>query len=149
MLVDPVFHLRAGRELPRPPSWNQLDGALQGVAEEIPPWWRLPHLPASNALFLWFCAMVVGTLALLAFAVWRRAAAGDRSGRSAVLLAVALIGIGILPQALQRPDSAHLLWVTCVSWPFAVVAGIDVVSAWRPRIEPAPAWPPARLRPRR
>ena len=62
MFVDPVFHLRAGRELPRPPSWNRLDGALQGVAEEIPPWWRLPHLAASNALFLWFFAMVLGTL---------------------------------------------------------------------------------------
>ena len=69
MFVDPVFHLRAGRELPRPPSWNRLDGALQGVAEEIPPWWRLPHLAASNALFLWFFVMVLGTLGLLAFAV--------------------------------------------------------------------------------
>ena len=86
MFVDPVFHLRAGRELPRPPSWNRLDGALQGVAEEIPPWWRLPHLPASNALFLWFFAMVLGTLALLGFAVWQRRT-GDRSGRSLVLLA--------------------------------------------------------------
>jgi hypothetical protein len=135
MLIDPVFHLRAGRELPRPPTWNRLDGALQGVAEEIPPWWRLPHLPASNALFLWFCAMVLGTVALLVFAVWRRRT-GDRSGRALVLLAVALISIGILPQALQRPDSAHLLWVTCVSWPFAVVVGIDVVARWRPRIDP-------------
>jgi hypothetical protein len=135
MLIDPVFHLRAGRELPRPPSWNRLDGALQGVAEEIPPWWRLPHLPASKALFLWFCAMVLGTLALLGYAVWRRRS-GDRSGRSFVLLAVALISIGILPQGLQRPDSAHLLWVTCVSWPFAVVIGSDLVSGWRPRIEP-------------
>ena len=135
MFVDPVFHLRAGRELPRPPSWNQLDGALQGVAEEIPPWWRLPHLPASNALFLWFCTVVVGTLALGGFAVWQRRG-GDRSGRSLVLLAVAVIGIGILPQALQRPDSAHLLWVSCVSWPFVVVVGIEVVSRWRPRIDP-------------
>src|SRR5262245_3394322 len=135
MLIDPVFHLRAGRELPRPPTWNRLDGALQGVAEEIPPWWRLPHLAASNALFLWFCVMVLGTLALLGYAIWRRRS-GDRSGRSLVLLGVALISIGILPQGLQRPDSAHLLWVTCVSWPFAVVVGTDLVAGWRPRIEP-------------
>ena len=33
---------------------------------------------------------------------------------------VALISFGILPQGLQRPDSAHLLWVTCVSFPFLV-----------------------------
>ena len=36
------------------------------------------------------------------------------------------------PQPLQRPDSAHLNWVTCVSWPFAVVAvtppGLEVTG---------------------
>ncbi len=45
MVVDPVVHLRAGRELPRPPSWDRLDGALQAIAESQPPWWHLPHLP--------------------------------------------------------------------------------------------------------
>ena len=48
MFVDPVFRLRGGRELPRPPTWNRLDGALQGIAEEIPPWWRVPHLQPSH-----------------------------------------------------------------------------------------------------
>ena len=47
----------------------------------------------------------------------RATAAAARSCCSAS----AVISVGILPQALQRPDSAHLLWVTCVSWPFAVV----------------------------
>ncbi len=42
VFLDPVFHLRAGRELPRPPSWGVVDGALQAVAEGLPPWWRLP-----------------------------------------------------------------------------------------------------------
>jgi hypothetical protein len=135
MVLDPVFHLRAGRELPRPPSWSHLDGALQAVAEEIPPWWRLPHLEADKALFLWFCVMVVGTVGLLAFAVWQRRRQVPVSGRSTVLLVVALVSLGILPQALQRPDSAHLSWVTCVSWPFAVVAVIEVVRRWRPRID--------------
>ena len=135
MVLDPVFHLRAGRELPRPPSWSHLDGALQAVAEEIPPWWRLPHLEADKALFLWFCVMLVGTVGLLAFAIWQRRRQVPVSGRSTVLLVVALISLGILPQALQRPDSAHLSWVTCVSWPFAVVAVIEVVRRWRPRID--------------
>ncbi|MBA3605617.1 MAG: hypothetical protein H0W46_06535, partial [Acidimicrobiia bacterium] len=135
MVVDPVLRLRGGRELPRPPSWSRLDGALQAVAEEIPPWWRVPHLRASHALFLWFCLMVAGTLALLAFAIVARRGVARPSGRSSVLLAVALISLGILPQALQRPDSAHLNWVTCISWPFAVVAVAEVVGRWRPHIE--------------
>jgi hypothetical protein len=135
MVLDPVFELRAGRELPRPPSWSRLDGALQAVAEEIPPWWRLPHLQASHALFLWFFAMVLGTLALLAFAIWQRRRADGVTGRSTVLLAVALVSVGILPQALQRPDSAHLSWVTCISWPFAVVAVMEVLRRWKPTID--------------
>ena len=58
---------------------------------------------------------------------------GRRDGRATVLLVVALVSVGILPQALQRPDSTHLTWVTCVSWPFAVVAVADVVQRRRPR----------------
>lgn len=139
MFVDPVFRLRAGRELPRPPSWDRLDGGLQAVAEEIPPWWRFPHFTASQTLFLWFCLMVLGTLALVAFSVVTRRRDGRRgapvTGRSTVLLVVALVSVGILPQALQRPDSAHLNWVTCVSWPFAVVAVVEIAQRWRPNLE--------------
>ncbi len=135
MVLDPVFELRGGRELPRPPSFSRLDGALQAVAEEIPPWWRLPHLQASHALFFWFFGMLLGTFGLVAFAVWQRRRPGGVTGRSTVLLVVALVSLGILPQALQRPDSAHLSWVTCVSWPFAVVAVIEVLRRWRPRID--------------
>jgi len=134
MVIDPVFRLRGGRELPRPPSWNRFDGALQAVAEEIPPWWRVPHLRATHTLFLWFCLMVVGTFVLLAFAIWQRRRVESPSGRSSVLLGVALISLGILPQALQRPDSAHLNWVTCISWPFVVVAVAEVVRRWRPTV---------------
>lgn len=131
MVVDPVVHLRAGRELPRPPSWDRLDGALQAIAELAPPWWDLPHVRASQALFLWFLAMIVGTALLLALTVSQRRR-GRVDGRSAALLVVALVAVGILPQALQRPDSTHLTWVTCISWPFAVVAVAEVVQRRRP-----------------
>jgi hypothetical protein len=135
MFVDPVFRLRAGRELPRPPSWDRIDGALQAIAEEIPPWWRLPHLSTPHALFLWFFAMLAGTALLLTFALLLRRRPGGINGRTTALLAVALISAGILPQALQRPDSTHLTWVTCVSWPFSIVAVAEVVRRWRPAIE--------------
>ena len=52
-----------------------------------------------------------------------------------MLLVVALVSLGILPQALQRPDSTHLTWVTCVSWPFAVVAVAELVRSARPQID--------------
>ena len=67
MLIDPVVKLRPGRELPRPPSWGHLDGALQAIAETVPPWWRFPAIAPSHQLFIWFFALpllallVVGT----------------------------------------------------------------------------------------
>ena len=91
-----------------------------------------PTCRASNAIFLWFFAMLAGTVALLSLALFERRR-GRRDGRAAVLLVVALVSVGILPQALQRPDSTHLTWVTCVSWPFAVVAVADVVQRRWPR----------------
>ena len=135
MVLDPVFHLRDGRELPRPPSWDRLDGGLQAVAEEIPPWWNVPHLSASHTLFLWFFLMLIGAAVLLGFALWVRRQDGGRPGRSVALLAVALVSVGILPQALQRPDSAHLMWVTCVPFPFSAVAVTEAVRRWRPRMD--------------
>jgi hypothetical protein len=135
MFVDPVFRLRAGRELPRPPSWGHIDGALQAIAEEIPPWWRVPHLGVSQALFLWFFAMLAWTAALLAIAIVLRRRPGGRTMRSTVLLAVALVSVGVLPQALQRPDSTHLTWVTCISFPFAIVVVAELVRRRWPSVD--------------
>ena len=135
MFVDPVFRLRAGRELPRPPSWGHIDGALQAIAEEIPPWWRVPHLSVPHALFLWFFAMLAVTAGLLAVAIVLRRRPGGRTMRSTVLLAVALVSVGVLPQALQRPDSTHLTWVTCISWPFAIVVVAELVRRRWPSLD--------------
>jgi hypothetical protein len=135
MFIDPVFRLRAGRELPRPPSWDRLDGSLQAIAETVPPWWRLPALSASVSLFVWFFAMLLGCVALLLVARRLYSRTGG-APRSLVLMAGALIGIGVLPQALQRPDSTHLSWVTCISWPLFVPAIVEIVRHRSPRTHP-------------
>ena len=134
MVLDPVFRLREGRELTRPPPWDHLDGALQAVAEEIPPWWKFPALSASQTIFVWFVVMLLGTAAMVAFAIWNRRRAGP-TGRATVLLAVSLVSVGILPQALQRPDSAHLLWVTCVAFPFSVATVAELVARFWPTLD--------------
>ncbi len=130
MVIDPVFKLRAGRELPRPPSWTHLDGSLQAIAELVPPWWKLPALPAEKSLFLWFFAMLIVPVVLLwvAIRLWRQ----TRSPRAAVLLSGALFSVGIAPQALQRPDSTHLSWVTCISFPFLILAVVELVRSRHP-----------------
>ena len=133
VFLDPVFHLRAGRELPRPPSWGVVDGALQAVAEGLPPWWRLPAPKASQQLFLWFFAVVIIAIAVPLIA-WRQRRHGNATPRTFLLLAAGIFGLGIVPQALQRPDSTHLAWVAVVSWPLLAVALTELgVRHWPER----------------
>lgn len=123
MVVDPIVELRPGRELPRPPSWDVADGALQAVAEGLPPWWGLPAPSASQQLFLWFFAVIAIAVAVpsVALVLRRRSVAdGEPAARLELLVAAGLFGLGILPQALQRPDSTHLAWVAVVSWSLMV-----------------------------
>ena len=142
IVLDPVFRLRAGRELPRPPSWGIVDGALQAVAEGAPPWWGLPAPAASQQLFLWFFAVVITAIAVPAMA-WRRRRHGDHSDQSLVLLVAGIFGLGILPQALQRPDSTHLAWVAVVSWPLLAATIADWVRIRRNRRQLGPSPLPA------
>jgi hypothetical protein len=57
-----------------------------------------------------------------------------------VLLAAGVFGLGILPQALQRPDSTHLAWVAVASWPLLAAAIADARSrrtgghSWHPGV---------------
>ncbi len=131
MIIDPVFRLRAGRALPRPPSWSHLDGSLQAIAELVPPWWKLPALSAPKELFFWFFAMLIVPVVVLwvAIRLWRR----KPSPRAAVLLCGGLFSLGVLPQALQRPDSTHLSWVTCISFPLLILAVVEIVRHRVPR----------------
>lgn len=119
MVLDPVFELRPGRELPSPPSWGIVDGALQAVAEGFPPAWPLPALAASRQLFLWFFAVLLIAIAVPVLAFVARRRSGGEPATHALMVA-GLFGLGILPQALQRPDSTHLAWVAVVSWSLLV-----------------------------
>jgi hypothetical protein len=130
IVLDPVVRLRPGRELPTPPSWGVVDGALQAVAEGSPPWWGLPAPAASQQLFLWFFTVVIVAAAVPVWA-WLRRRRGATDEHTMVLLAAGLFGLGILPQALQRPDSTHLAWVAVASWPLLAASIVDVYSRRR------------------
>jgi hypothetical protein len=134
MVADPVKYLRPGRELPRPPSFGHIDGALQAVVEgpADATWWRLPALAANHQLFFWFWLVVIAAFGVTATAAWLWFRRG-RTPQRAALLAGALLGLGMLPQALQRPDSTHLAWGSCVT--MAMVAPL-VVELLALRTEP-------------
>ncbi len=117
MVVNPVRDLRPGRELPRPPSFSKIDGALQAVSEgpADAPWWRLPALSANHQLFFWFFAVIVAAIGVpIATAVLIRQR--GRTTRRTTLLVASLFGMGMVAQALQRPDSTHLAWGSCISF---------------------------------
>ncbi len=133
IITDPVVELRPGRELPSPPSFGQLDGALQAIAESVPPTWPVPAPAARHQLFFWFFAVIVIAIAVPAIAWLLRRRHGANPQIDALLVA-GVFGLGILPQALQRPDSTHLAWVAMVSWPLLAALITHVVSRRVPRI---------------
>ena len=129
MVIDPVFNLRGGRKLPVPPPWDHLDGFLQKSGNYMPNHWPIPALTTSAQLFIWFFLLLASVLFLLIVGI--QAVRKDRSSFQArVLLAVALFSVGLLPQGMQRVDSAHFAWVSCVPFAFVPVA---VLHLWRNR----------------
>ena len=127
LVLQPVFDLRPGRSLPFPPSWDHFDGFLQRAGALIEPSWPLPAPGTPAQLGLWAGLLFAANAALVAMGVvaWRR---GDRH-----LLALALFSVGLLPQAIQRADSTHLAWVSCVPLGLLPAAVVEAQRTWRPR----------------
>ncbi|HEY6698072.1 MAG TPA: hypothetical protein VIZ67_07605 [Acidimicrobiales bacterium] len=127
LVLQPVFDLRAGRSLPFPPSWSHFDGFLQRAGALIEPSWPLPAAPTPAQLSLWLGLLIAANAALVFMGI-RAARRGNRR-----LLALALFSVGLLPQAIQRADSTHLAWVSCVPLGLLPAAVIEAQRAWRPR----------------
>lgn len=127
LVIDPVFRLRPGRTLPMPPSWSELDGQLQRAGALRVVSWPLPMPALSKQVFIWFFLTPLAAIfvAVTGFRLHRRG--GDPRGRT--LLTAGMFAIGILPQAVQRPDTAHFAWVSCVGLalvPLAVRVSLDL-----------------------
>ena len=132
MVTEPVFDLRPGRELPRPPSFGKVDGALQAVVEgpQDAPWWRFPALSANHQLFTWFFVVVAVAVGVpvIAWVLRRR----ERTARRDLLIIAGAFGLGMLPQAMQRPDSTHLAWGSCISFALLAPLVAELVPVLRP-----------------
>lgn len=135
IVIDPVVTLRPGRELPSPPSFGEIDGALQAIAEAVPPWYPLPAPAANHQLFFWFFAVIIVAIAVPVLA-WRLRRSQPSAGNDLLFIA-GLFGLGILPQAMQRPDSTHLAWVSMVSWPLMIAVLAQLVRQRRPDAGPS------------
>ncbi len=134
MVIDPIFHLRGGRSLPLPPSFDHFDGFLLEAKEALQVRWPIPSLAGPAQLATWFWLMLAAVAALVVTA--RRARRGRPDARTSLtvttLAVVAAFCVGILPQALQRPDTVHIAWVSCIPLGFLAVVGAEIARTRRP-----------------
>lgn len=133
MVLEPVFDLRAGRSLPIPPSFGELDGYLQragGVRVVL--WPFSPDLIAPQVA-LWFVLVVAATPALVVGAWWCRRRGTPNAER---LWPAALFGAALVTQAVQRPDTAHLSWVSGVTFPLLTPLVAELLTLRRSPLPP-------------
>jgi hypothetical protein len=116
-----------------PPNVHDYDGFLQRAGTLDEPPWPLPSPPGPLQLSLWLVVLLAGCALLLV--AGRRCA---RDGRPR-LLVMAAFATGLVPQALQRADSTHLAWVSCVTLAFLPAALIELWPARRPGVRQAAA----------
>jgi hypothetical protein len=133
MVIDPVFRLRGGRSLPIPPSWGHFDGFLQKAGALAQLSWPFPALAGPHQLFLWFF-LLAGAVVFVLWQGWQAVRTQPASLRARSLLVMGLFGAGIMPQALQRVDSGHFSWVSCVVFAFVPIAAYELVRRRAPRV---------------
>lgn len=131
MVVEPVFELRAGRRLPFPPPYDEYTSFLNRAFafRKFP--WPLPAPEQPLQIFLFFCTVFGVAAAVVAIGLWARHRGSPHGWR---LLAVALLAAGLLPQTVQRADTAHMSWVGCVGLGVLpmFVAEAARLRGWRP-----------------
>ena len=113
MVLEPVFELRAGRRLPFPPPHDEYTSFLNRAFafRRFP--WPLPTPDQPMQIFLFFCSLFAVTVLLVVIALWAKRAGSEHGWR---LIALSLFSLGLLPQAAQRADTAHLSWVSCIAF---------------------------------
>jgi 4-amino-4-deoxy-L-arabinose transferase-like glycosyltransferase len=131
MVIDPIFNLRGGRNLPIPPPWGHFDSEVQNVAEFVRISWPIPNLEAPAQLSLWWFLLLGSTAANVIIGV--RAVRRDRvSLRPRVFLGSACFAAGLVFQAFQRADNTHIAWAACVTMALLPVGIVEIVKAKRP-----------------
>jgi hypothetical protein len=129
LFIQPVFDLRGGRRLPIPPSFDHFDGFLQRAGLLAEPPWPFPTLGSPLQLSLWLMLIVAACVVL--FLAGR---AHVRRTGSRRLIALALFACGLLQQAVQRADSTHLAWVSCIPFGLMPAAVAELVhDRWTSR----------------
>jgi hypothetical protein len=144
MILDPIIYLRGGRRLSIPPPPSHLEGWLQKAGELRKIRWPIPTLTSAEQLTVWFFVLLLAVLALVLTGWWLRHR-DPESNYGRTMFALGLFSFGMVPQALQRTDSTHFAWVSCVPLALLPIAMIEWsrsrprLSGWSPRTRAAVA----------
>jgi hypothetical protein len=131
MVLDPVIYLRGGRRLPIPPNPEHFDGFLQRSGAIYRTRWPFPELLSTPSELTAWCLMIPVVAVLLVGLGYRYVRREPASFHGRALLAIGVFSVGLLPQAFQRVDSAHMAWVTCISFAFLPVAVYELLRRLR------------------
>lgn len=141
MVLEPVFELREGRSLPFPPPRDDYASFLNRAFafRKFP--WPLPATEQPMQIFLFCCTVFAAAATLVAIAVWAKRRGSPHGWR---LVALALFAVGILPQTVQRADTAHMSWVGCVTLGLlpAFLAEAARLAGARPLVARTVVWAP-------
>ena len=116
MVLEPIFELRPGRSLPFPPPTDSLASFLNRAFVWRAWPWPFPALDEPQQVFVWVFILFAVCAVLVGVGIQARRAGSPNGWR---LLALGLLAVGTLPQTIQRADTAHLAWVSCV--PFGLL----------------------------
>ena len=83
---------------------------------------------SANQVFLWVFLVPITALFVAGVGIWAVRRDPD-SARARALRAAGLLGVGMLTQAMQRPDTAHFAWVSCVPLALLPAAIAELTAA--------------------
>jgi hypothetical protein len=125
LVTDPL-HLQPSNEMPVPPNPRIVHGFIESFIYSANPKWPLPRLSFAAQLTAWFFLIVFALVATLAVALWARRRA--RTVRATLLLALGVLGVGLMPSVVQRADASHLNNLGALVFPALVFAGSEMVT---------------------
>ena len=130
IVTEPIFDLRPGRRLPFPPPLDDYSSYLnRAFAFGDRSWsWPLPALSETRQIFVWVPLVFLACAALLTVGVL--ALRAGRRSQGWWLLTLGLLAVGTLPQVIQRPDTAHLAWVSAVPFGLLSAALVEAARLW-------------------
>ena len=106
--------------------------SCRSPAAIMPDHWPIPALTTSAQLTVWFFLLLASVVFLLVVGDLGRAPGPELASRPASCSPSRCSASAWCPRRMQRVDSAHFAWVSCVPFAFVPVAVLELLRARSP-----------------